>query len=179
MINKTAFLAHFTLRSILFASVFILPSHALSAENLKKKDFHHHHKVRKIIIYSKSKSIENISVKGKNNTLNTYTIHKTSAATGLPLSLRETPQTVTVITRQLMDDMQINTLDDVMKTTAGVTSLQNDNAGRTTYRARGFDITNYRVDGMQVNGSTGFSGSGSTMNMDLYDNVEGSKNLLS
>ncbi|MDG6095466.1 TonB-dependent siderophore receptor [Acetobacter sp. AN02] len=88
------------------------------------------------------------------------------------MSLRETPQTVTVITRQLMDDQQINTLDDVMNTTSGVTSQQSDNAGRTTYRARGFDITNYRIDGMQVDGSTSFSGVGSTMNMDLYDNVQ-------
>ena len=114
MINKTAFLPHVTLRSILFASVLIIPSHALSAENLKIKDFHHHYKVRTKNLSSKNKSIENISVKGKNNTLNTYTIHKTSAATGLPLSLRETPHTVTVITSKLMVDMKINTLYDVM-----------------------------------------------------------------
>lgn len=172
MFEITPSLFRFSMRAVLFASAFILPAPAFAAHNLHFKSNHHHPKNGANKISITNKNIENISVLGSNNTLNTYTIHRTSAATGLPLSLRATPQTVTVITRQLMDDMQINTLDDVMKTTAGVTSLQNDNAGRTTYRARGFDITNYRVDGMQINGATGFSGSGSTMNMDLYDNVQ-------
>ena len=172
MFEITPPLFRFSMRSVLLASAFVLPAPAFAAHNLHAKANHHQPRNITKKIPTTNKNIENISVLGSNNTLNTYTIHKTSTATGLPLSLRETPQTVTVITRQLMDDMQINTLDDVMKTTAGVTSLQNDNAGRTTYRARGFDITNYRVDGMQINGATGFSGSGSTMNMDLYDNVQ-------
>lgn len=101
-----------------------------------------------------------------------YTGHEASIAIGLPLSLRETPQTVTVVTRQLLDDQQIETIDDVLGTTPGVTSYANDNAGRTTYRARGFDITNYRIDGMQVDGQTNFSGGGASTNMDLYDSVQ-------
>jgi len=39
-----------------------------------------------------------------------YTTGQTSAATHLPLSLRETPQSVTVITRQRMDDQQLNSV---------------------------------------------------------------------
>ncbi|QJU60880.1 TonB-dependent siderophore receptor [Sphingomonas sp. AP4-R1] len=85
------------------------------------------------------------------------------------------------MTRQLLDDQQITTIDDALKTTPGITSYQNDNAGRTTYRARGFDITNYRIDGMQVDGSTSLSGLGSSMNLDLYDSlqiVRGANGLL-
>ncbi|KXV58941.1 TonB-dependent receptor, partial [Gluconobacter japonicus] len=79
---------------------------------------------------------------------------------------------MTVMTRQVMDDQQINSLDDVLNTTPGVTSYANDNAGRTTYRARGFNITNYKIDGMQIDATTSFGGVGSSMNMDLYENVQ-------
>ncbi|MFT8663950.1 TonB-dependent siderophore receptor [Acetobacter orientalis] len=119
-----------------------------------------------------SKIDESTLVRGRRWNQGSYTAPQTSASTGLPLSLRETPQTVTVMTRQVMDDQQINTLDDVLNTTPGVTSYANDNAGRTTYRARGFDITNYKIDGMQIDASTSFGGVGSSMNMDLYDNVQ-------
>lgn len=121
---------------------------------------------------ARKRKAEMIEVRSNRWQNGSYTIHETSASTGLPLSLRETPQTVTVISRQLMDDQQINTLDDVMNTTPGVTSYSNDNAGRTTYRARGFDITNYKIDGMQVDGTTSFGGMGASMNMDLYENVQ-------
>lgn len=120
-----------------------------------------------------SESIENILVRSKRQWgRGSYTAPVTSASTGFPLSLRETPQTVTVLTRQVMDDQQISSLDDVLSTTPGITSRALDNAGRTTYRARGFDITNYKIDGMQVDATTSFGGIGSSMNMDLYENVQ-------
>ncbi|MFT8550400.1 MAG: TonB-dependent siderophore receptor [Acetobacter okinawensis] len=129
-------------------------------------------KNQKTIVNVASRTDEHILVKARRWDRGSYTAAETSASTGLPLSLRETPQTVTVITRQVMDDQQINTLDDILNTTPGVTSYANDNAGRTTYRARGFDITNYKIDGMQIDASTSFGGVGSSMNMDLYDNVQ-------
>ena len=124
---------------------------------------------------------EQINVRARAWEKGSYTISETRTSTGLPLSLRETPQTVTVISRQLMDDQQINTLDDVLGTAPGISSYSNDNAGRTTYRARGFDITNYRIDGMQIDASASFGGVGSSMNMDLYENaqiVRGANGLL-
>ncbi|MFT4052909.1 MAG: TonB-dependent siderophore receptor [Novosphingobium sp.] len=101
-----------------------------------------------------------------------YTGKEASIAVGLPLTLRETPQTVTVVTRQLLDDQQIETIDDVLATTPGITSYSNDNAGRTNYRSRGFEITNYRIDGMQVDGQSSLSSGGASTNMDLYDSVQ-------
>jgi outer membrane receptor for ferric coprogen and ferric-rhodotorulic acid len=102
----------------------------------------------------------------------TYTAQHQNAAIGLDLSPRETPQTITVLTRQLLDDQRIETIDDVLGKTPGVSSYAQDNAGRITYRSRGFDITNYKIDGMQVDGQTNFSGVGTSMNMDLYDNLQ-------
>ena len=44
-----------------------------------------------------------------------YTTGAMSTAVGLPLSIRETPQSVSVITRQRMDDQGMNDLNDVVK----------------------------------------------------------------
>lgn len=110
-----------------------------------------------------------------------YTVESSSRATGLDLSLRQTPQTVTVVTRQQIEDRQLRSLDDVLTGAPGITASSNDVGARTSYRARGFAISNYRVDGMQIGGSSDFSGSGQAFNMDLYESaqiVRGANGLL-
>lgn len=52
---------------------------------------------------------------------NTYTIKESSSAANLPLSPRETPQSISVVTRAKMDDFQLNTINDVLANTTGVT----------------------------------------------------------
>lgn len=65
-------------------------------------------------------------------------------ATGLALSLRETPQSVTVMTRQRMDDFKLETLTDVLEQTPGVTvSRQND---WNIFNVRGSSV-NLQTDG--------------------------------
>ncbi|MEQ4618777.1 MAG: TonB-dependent siderophore receptor [Corticimicrobacter sp.] len=65
-------------------------------------------------------------------------------ATGLEMTLRETPQSVTVMTRQRMDDFKLETLADVMEQTPGVTvTRQNDMA---TFNVRGSKV-NLQTDG--------------------------------
>ncbi len=69
------------------------------------------------------------------------------SATGLPLTLRETPQSVTVMTRQRMDDFHLETLSDVLTQTPGVTvSKQGD---MTTFNVRGSTV-NLKVDGNRL-----------------------------
>lgn len=95
-----------------------------------------------------------------------------SSATGLLLTRRQTPQSVSVVTRQQMDDENVETLDDALLNATGISATQLDVGGRVSYRARGFEITNFRLDGALTNGQTGFSGQGMALNMDLYDRVE-------
>lgn len=66
-------------------------------------------------------------------------------ATGLGLSLRETPQSVTVMTRQRMDDFKLETLTDVMEQTPGIAVYRQNNA--TDFQARGTSV-NLQTDGM-------------------------------
>ena len=67
-----------------------------------------------------------------------------SAATGLHLSLRETPQSVSVITRQRMDDFKLETLADVMDQMPGVTVTRQGAA--VGFRSRGAEL-NMSTDG--------------------------------
>ncbi|MGE8144537.1 TonB-dependent siderophore receptor [Pseudomonas frederiksbergensis] len=76
-----------------------------------------------------------------------YTTGQTSSATGLPLSLRETPQSVTVITRQQMDDRGVQSVGDALRNTPGI-STQKYDSDRTEFSARGFAITNFQYDGV-------------------------------
>ncbi|WPN44980.1 TonB-dependent siderophore receptor [Pseudomonas sp. P8_241] len=78
-----------------------------------------------------------------------YTTGSTSSATGLPLSIRETPQSVTVITRQQMDDRGVQSISDALRNTPGI-STQKYDSDRTEFSARGFAITNFQYDGVNI-----------------------------
>jgi len=102
-----------------------------------------------------------------------YTTGAASTSTGLNLSLRETPQSVTVVTRQRMEDQGLTQLMDVMAQTAGLTIDQGGNAGSdsSTIYSRGFAVENYLVDGVGQNYSN-YSSIFQTTDMVLYDRVE-------
>jgi outer membrane receptor for ferric coprogen and ferric-rhodotorulic acid len=72
-----------------------------------------------------------------------------SSSTGLPLSIRETPQSVSVISRQRMDDQNIRTFKDAMENATGITSQSWDN-DRVEFMSRGFKLTEFRYDGVPV-----------------------------
>ena len=71
-----------------------------------------------------------------------YTPGTIATATRLVLTPRETPQSISVVTRQVMDDFGLNTIDDVMRHTPGITVSTYDSE-RTNYYSRGFSIVNF------------------------------------
>ncbi|MCU4349989.1 TonB-dependent siderophore receptor [Acinetobacter ursingii] len=76
-----------------------------------------------------------------------YIIKKSSSATKLNIDAQETPQTINVVTRQQMDDFNLSTTRDILNNTPGVT-VTGLETNRTTYTARGLDISNILVDGV-------------------------------
>lgn len=108
-----------------------------------------------------------------------YTVRKTTTATGMNLSPRETPQAESVVTRAQMDDFHLNTANDVLQNATGVT-VERIETDRTYYTSRGFDITNFQLDGVpQVTAAGNVHGDLDTI---LYDRVEilrGANGLLS
>lgn len=67
-------------------------------------------------------------------------------ATGLNLSLRETPQSVSVMTRQRMDDFKLETLTEVMEQTPGL--FVDHQGDANNFFVRGENV-NLQVDGMR------------------------------
>lgn len=97
-----------------------------------------------------------------------YTTGSMNTATRLALSVRETPQAVTVVSRQKMDDVGMTTLEDVITTTPGV--LLNKGGGeRPTIYARGFWLQNVMYDGLPGHYDGDYVAS---PNLAMYDRVE-------
>lgn len=75
-----------------------------------------------------------------------YTTRASSTATKLNLSPRETPQTLTVVTRQKMDDFGLTSLNEVLESTSGVVVMNHGRNGSEAY-SRGFTLQN-QYDGI-------------------------------
>ena len=104
-----------------------------------------------------------------------YTTRNMSTATPLNLSPRETPQSVSVMTRQRMNDQNMTSLDEAMGQTTGV-NVVNQNGFQVKYESRAFVMDNIKEDG--VNTSTqssvmnSFQASSESPDMAIYDRVE-------
>ena len=101
-----------------------------------------------------------------------YTTGPMQSATKLALSNRETPQSVTVMTRKRMDDQNMQSLEDVLKNTPGV-SMTKDGPQRPTFYARGFAVENLMTDGLSNDLSHYLSRDmNSSPDMAIFDRVE-------
>ena len=72
---------------------------------------------------------------------------RTSAVTGLDMSLRETPQSVTILDQARIRSFGLTTVNDLLAQVTGV-NVEKVETDRTYYNSRGFDITNFQVDGI-------------------------------
>lgn len=111
-----------------------------------------------------------------------YTPGTIATATRLPLTLRETPQSISVVTRQHMDDFALNSVDAVMRHTPGITVSAFD-TDRTNYYSRGFSINNFQYDGIpSAVRNVAYSAGNTLSDMAIYDRIEvlkGASGLLS
>lgn len=111
-------------------------------------------------------SIETVTVTGK------YTVNKSiDTATGLGLTLRETPQSVTVFTAERIKDQNLNDIIDVVNNTVGVSSSQMDNV-RNNMQSRGFKVSNYQIDGVPLAWSLAGDAGETSADVSIYERVE-------
>ncbi len=97
-----------------------------------------------------------------------YAARIASTSTKLQLSPRETPQSITVVTRQQIEDRNFITMDEALETATGVTGSVAANFGQVNFISRGFNL-GFQVDGVPtIGGSTG----GYTPNLAIFDRVE-------
>lgn len=103
---------------------------------------------------------------------------KTKTATKLNLRVLETPQVVSVISRDQIDDFSLREVNSLLAYVPGVTVEQVE-TGRTYYTARGFDIVNFQTDGMGVPFSYGLSqGHEDTAIYEQVEVVKGATGLI-
>ncbi len=101
-----------------------------------------------------------------------YTMPVSNTATKMNLSIKETPQSISIITRQQIEDQQLNSMTDVLNQTPGITMSQ-DGGERFNIYSRGSAMDTYQLDGVtttQVNQSRTMPST--LLDMALYDRVE-------
>lgn len=99
-----------------------------------------------------------------------YAASAVTVGSKIPQSLRETPFSVSVVTRQRLEDQNLTTIEDALKQTTGVSIQRFDGGGNfNTIQARGFAIGSIQLDGVPIsqdgNYATGFDTA-------IYDRVE-------
>jgi outer membrane receptor for ferric coprogen and ferric-rhodotorulic acid len=100
-----------------------------------------------------------------------YTTGVSASVTGLALSLRETPQSLTVITRQQIDDQGANGIADVLRRSPGI-SVQNYDSERWEFSSRGAPITNFQYDGVNTDYDGVYDYGTTSTDMATFDRVE-------
>ncbi|WP_438281537.1 TonB-dependent siderophore receptor [Pseudomonas alabamensis] len=103
-----------------------------------------------------------------------YTTGLTSVGSKTPTSIRQTPQSVSVVTAQLIEDQHMTDLSEAMKMTPGIT-VQKSNYRLSQFYSRGFKIENIQIDGaapMALGTTSGSFYSNKTYDLAEFDHVE-------
>lgn len=103
-----------------------------------------------------------------------YTSGLVSAGSKTPTSLKDTPQSVSIITQQLLEDRRIVDLSDAMRRTPGIT-VKNANYRLPQFISRGFRIDNIQIDGaspMDIGSGVGTFYANQTYDMAEFDHIE-------
>ncbi|MDC8758707.1 TonB-dependent siderophore receptor [Janthinobacterium fluminis] len=102
-----------------------------------------------------------------------YTTGVANTATKLNLALRDTPQSVSVLTRRQIDDLGIKTLDDAVQSITGLVTQKGNYAGDSgSFGARGFAIDNMLFDGVPTSLGTNASFNADNDDLAIYDRIE-------
>jgi len=118
-----------------------------------------------------AKTLDKVTVSGQRQA------REPSTTTRLPISVRETPQSISVVGVQQLQEMSWFDIDEVLRNTVGVNVSFYDTQ-RPLYYARGFQITDFQIDGLPT-----YSGStNQEYDTAFYDRIEvirGANGLLS
>ncbi|QBE63810.1 TonB-dependent siderophore receptor [Pseudoduganella lutea] len=125
-------------------------------------------------------TMQTVTVTGTtdNNTENTGSLatRKASVMKGFE-DVRDIPQPVTVITRQLLDDRNFLDLHEVLQNTPGV-SVDYTDSERVSYHSRGYQIDALQVDGITINQSGSHFVQPDTAVLDRVEVLRGASGML-
>jgi outer-membrane receptor for ferric coprogen and ferric-rhodotorulic acid len=100
-----------------------------------------------------------------------YSVPVTRAATKMALTVRDTPQSVSIITKQRIEDQKLQTLNDALKNTTGI-SEYNSGSNRSNFYSRGFMIDNYQIDGVPTLIDSQWNVGDTLSDTAVYDRIE-------
>jgi outer membrane receptor for ferric coprogen and ferric-rhodotorulic acid len=102
----------------------------------------------------------------------------TTSATGLSLTPKETPQSVTVIGRDRIEEYSLTNVNDLLEKVPGLNVDRNE-TDRSTYNSRGFDVTNFQIDGIGLPMISGLQfGDTDTVLWDRVEVVRGANGMM-
>lgn len=111
-----------------------------------------------------------------------YTLpDKIDTATGLGLSVQETPQSVSIVTAQRILDQNLISVKDVIQNGVGVAVTEVDDV-RNSFFARGFEIRNTQIDGVPAAWTLAGGNGETSIDVSIYERIEivrGATGLLS
>lgn len=123
--------------------------------------------------------LEDIHIQAVNRSTRTenrdsFTTSAMRTTTGLALSPKETPQSVSVITKTQIEGQGITRLEDALKATTGVTAVRDSD--RSRFMSRGFYIDQIEEDGISSDvssyvGETILNAESQT-DLSVYDHIE-------
>ncbi|WP_434625004.1 TonB-dependent siderophore receptor [Pseudomonas sp. Z1-29] len=101
---------------------------------------------------------------------NSYTSNAVTIGKGTH-TLKEIPQSITVMTRKQMDDQNLVSLKDAVNQTTGVVGLQGVGQGMIL-SSRGFQIDDWQYDGVPIPRNTYSLGNWATQDLIFFDRLE-------
>ncbi len=94
--------------------------------------------------------MEAATLRGQDATQTGYYAEEPShSSTGLALDILETPQSLSMLSREQMDDFGLDSVNGLLKYATGI-NVEEVETDRTYYTARGFDVTHFQYDGQGV-----------------------------
>ncbi|WP_323589835.1 TonB-dependent siderophore receptor [Aliarcobacter butzleri] len=112
-------------------------------------------------------SVKDVYLGSTTENSNSYTTGSMNTATKLDLSIRETPQSVKVLTREYLDDANITSYQELLNNVTGVSINRGDE--RVSPTARGFSVDYFLYDGVP---SEYWYYDSSDSDLVIYDRVE-------
>lgn len=121
-----------------------------------------------------------MTAESNNTEDSSYITTATKTALPLQLSLKETPQSVSIVTSQRMNDQDLNDVSEVAENVTGV-FVNRFESNRGSIYSRGFQVDNYQIDGIATTYSNQWSAGeifNSTAIMERVEVVRGATGLM-
>lgn len=116
-------------------------------------------------------TVSGAGIPGTTEGTHAYNTDAMSTATGLTLSPRETPQSVSVVTRQQIEDQGLRDTGAILASSPGISVTRSD-SNRLSFSSRGFAIDNFQFDGLNTPILSQWNYGATDMDAAIYDRVE-------